>query len=405
MSVLSAPWSNNVIASMRFPYFRDPFGGMRPNLSLILLLFLALNGFAEGAKTGGESEAKEAKRDTVDAVVLYGEELLFHAVDGLDDDEVEHLRDSIMRYHGANELTNYINLYLYLKNKSEEQLVQYIDSLFETEEIPFALINQINIFLHNRPTVMPTETAPKDLFIGRAVEGMYPAQDFYSTWVNTQPNPYPRTLGTEDTSMTILLAGEEDLGEFHIPVHNVITSKFGWRDGRMHNGIDIDLQVWDTVLAAFPGVVRVARTYGGYGRVVVIRHYNGLETTYAHLHRFKVKEGDKVEGGQLIGLGGSSGHSTGSHLHFEVRFKGIPLNPMSFISFKEQTLVNDTLQLKRTNNGYVAYPKGILIHTVKRGDTLYDIARQYGTTTYKLAELNGIRRNSYLRVGQRLRVI
>lgn len=384
--------------SSAFPYFRSPFSSMKPLLTL-LLVCAALLSYA-----GGPASGEKAKRDTVDAVVLYGEEMLFHAVDGLTDKQVEHLRDSIMKFHGANELTNYISLYLSLKNKTEEELVHYIDSLFETDEIPYALINQINIFLLNRPEELP-EVRSSDLFIGMSEEGFYPAHDFYPTWVNTKPNPYPHQLGAQDTSLTLLLAGEGDLGHFHVPVQNVITSKFGWRDGRMHNGIDIDLQVWDTVVAAFPGVVRVARAYGGYGRVVVIRHYNGLETTYAHLHRFKVKEGDKVEGGQLIGLGGSSGHSTGSHLHFEVRFKGVPLNPMSFISFKEEVLVNDTLQLKRTTNGYVAYPKGIVIHTVRKGDTLYDIAKQYGTTTYKLAELNGIRRNGYLSVGQRLRVI
>ncbi len=351
-----------------------------------------------------ETNTGGAKRDTVQAVVMYGEELLFDAVSGQSDERIEEIRDSVLIHHGRCELTANIDLYLSMKNKSEEELYVYVDSLFEAEgELPYALINQINLFLANRADELP-KTLPANFFLGTA-ESLYPAMDFYPFWNTEKPNPYPVGLGARDTNLSILLQGEGDLGEFHIPVDNVITSKFGWRDGRNHNGIDIDLQVWDPVKVAFPGVVRVARSYGGYGRVVVVRHYNGLETLYAHLHRFKVKAGDRVEGGQVIGLGGSSGHSTGSHLHFEVRFKGKPINPMSFISFKEKQLVSDTLILKRTKYSYAAYPSGIVIHTVEKGDTLYDLARKFGTTTYKLAELNGIRRNSYLYVGQRLRVI
>lgn len=374
-----------------------------PNtMRIYFLLLIALSAdfvFAGGPVTGGG----EAKRDTVQAVVLYGEEVLFDAVSGLDDRQVGLLRDSLFRTQGHTQLIDYIDLYLSLKNKSDEQLSGYLDSLFETDHVPYALINQINIFLANRPGELPA-LPQRDLFIGGTGD-TYPASCFYPCWTTDNPNPYAADLGREDTAFSLLLKGEGILEGFHVPVDNIITSSFGWREGRMHKGIDIDLEVWDPVVAVFPGVVRVARAYGGYGRVVVIRHYNGLETTYAHLHRYKVKEGDVVTAGQVIGLGGSSGHSTGSHLHFEVRFKGHPINPLSFISFEEQALVNDTLILKRTNTGYIAYPKGILIHTVRKGDTLYDIARVYGTTTFRLAELNGIRRNGYLYVGQRLRVI
>lgn len=349
---------------------------------------------------GGDANAK---RDTIAAVVMYGEELLFDAVTGLNDNQVRDLRDSVLKFHGASTFTKYLDLYISLTSKTEEQLVHYIDSLFETDEVPYALINQINIFLANRPEEFE-EVIPKDLYIGN-IEKPIPADEMYPAWIVGNPNPYEWNLGSEDTALSILLIDHKAMGEFYVPVKNVMTSKFGWRDGRMHNGVDIDLEVWDPVVSSFAGVVRVARVSGGYGRVVVVRHFNGLETLYAHLHRFKVKEGDRVEAGQVIGLGGSSGHSTGSHLHYEVRFKGKPLNPLSFISFDEDALVNDTLMLKRTKNGYVSYPKGILIYTVKRGDNLFEIARLYGTTTYRIAELNGIRRNGYLYVGQRLRVI
>lgn len=369
--------------------------------SYISIIFLSI-GLSSAVLASGPKGAKD-KRDTVQAVVMYGEEVLFDAVAGLKDQQVRDLRDSVLKFHGKSKFSDYLDLYISLTSYTEDQLVAYIDSLFETEEVPYALINQINIFIANRPEEIPN-VLPKDLFVG-ATDVPIPAKDFYPLWDNTNPNPYPWDLGIEDTALSILLTDHESMGEFHLPVVNTLTSKFGWRDGRMHNGIDIDLEVWDPVVSAFPGVVRMARSHGGYGRVVVVRHYNGLETIYAHLHRYKVKEGDRVEAGQVLGLGGSSGHSTGSHLHFEVRFKGKPINPLSFISFDDQALVNDTLVLKRTKHGYISYPKGILIHTVKKGDNLYEIARLYGTTTYKLAELNGIRRNGYLYVGQRLRVI
>jgi len=169
--------------------------------------------------------------------------------------------------------------------------------------------------------------------------------------------------------------------------------------------MDIDLEVWDTVKAAFPGMIRVARWYEGYGRVVVIRHWNGLETVYAHLHRIKVKPGDMVESGAFIGYGGSSGHSTGSHLHFECRFKGIPLNPSSFISFEQNRLLNDTLILRKMQWNYASYPEGSKFYTVHRGDFLYKIANQFGITVKKLRDLNGLNQHSIISVGQKLRVI
>lgn len=152
-------------------------------------------------------------------------------------------------------------------------------------------------------------------------------------------------------------------------------------------------------------MVRVARTYGGYGRVVVIRHFNGLETLYAHLHRIKVTPGQIVQAGELIGLGGSSGNSTGSHLHWEVRFKGSSINPLNFVDYSTKQLKANKLVLRKTKYGFSGYPEGSIFYTVQNGDYLYKIASNYGTTVTKICELNGIRRNSNLYVGQKIRVI
>jgi murein DD-endopeptidase MepM/ murein hydrolase activator NlpD len=106
-----------------------------------------------------------------------------------------------------------------------------------------------------------------------------------------------------------------------------------------------------------------------------------------------------------VGLGGSSGQSSGSHLHWEVRFKGTPINPLNFVDYKSHSLIDKTLVLHKTKYGFAGYPKGSVFYTVQNGDYLYKIARSYGTTVSHLCKLNGIRRNSSLIVGQKLRVI
>jgi len=196
------------------------------------------------------------------------------------------------------------------------------------------------------------------------------------------------------------------LGEYHSPTDKiVITSTYGHRWNRSHRGIDLDLQVWDPVHSAFKGKVRYAGFYGGYGRVVVVRHYNGLETLYAHLHRYKVAIGDEVEAGDVVGLGGSSGQSTGSHLHFECRFKGVAFDPATIIDFKNEKLIDKRITITKTKWGYAAIPDGVEYYTVKKGDYLYGIAEKYGTTCVKLCAANHINRNSTLQVGQKLRIL
>ncbi len=227
------------------------------------------------------------------------------------------------------------------------------------------------------------------------------ADEIYKTWNIDIANPY--TTDIKRIALDSVL--ELNLGKFVTPIEGVVTSNYGWRKGRMHKGMDIDLEVWDTLRSCFDGTVRVAKFYGGYGRAVIIRHDNGLETLYAHLHRIKVKTGDRVKAGDFIGHGGSSGHSTGSHLHFEVRFLGIPLNPATFISFAENKITTNDLVLKRIKSGFACFPKGAEFHVVARGEYLHKISLQYGVSIEKLCELNGMRRNKLLSVGEKLRVI
>ena len=202
---------------------------------------------------------------------------------------------------------------------------------------------------------------------------------------------------------------EEDCQYVHPFIGNV-TSRFGYRWGRMHKGYDIDLVTGDKVLAAFDGVVRISKyNAGGFGNYVLIRHYNGLETIYAHLSKRMVHCNQTVRAGDVIGLGGNTGRSTGSHLHFETRFKGVAFDPSKIIDFDAYTLKSVEIVIDRSWFPYVTSPSQYQrqfakYHKIRKGDTLYGIARKYGTTVNALCRLNRISRNSILRVGRTIRV-
>ncbi len=183
----------------------------------------------------------------------------------------------------------------------------------------------------------------------------------------------PVSLDKADTLVSLDLSPGIS-GPFVFPFKGPITSGFVWRDSAFHRGIDVDLNRGDTVRSAFTGMVRFAAMQGGYGNVVIIRHYNGLETVYAHLWRIKVKPGDIVNSGQLIGLGGNTGHTTGMHLHFETRFRGVAINPACLIDMQTRFLIAEQVNIVRTKQGYGVRLAAVCFHTVKRGDNITKIA-------------------------------
>lgn len=210
---------------------------------------------------------------------------------------------------------------------------------------------------------------------------------------------------TDSLPKSFNLVLENDLLSYYVsPFKGVVTSNYGWRDKRMHNGIDIDLNKGDKVCAAFDGKVRVAKKQGGFGNVVILMHPNGLETVYAHLSKLKVKSGDIVLSGQTVGLGGNTGHSHGSHLHFEVRYKGHAVNPATIISFFDHKLYHHTITVKAHKQKLSAFPTNSNLHKVNRGESWNYIASQYGISTKQLMTLNGVSKRYYLKVGQQLRV-
>lgn len=233
----------------------------------------------------------------------------------------------------------------------------------------------------------------------------YPAYSLYPDWNNSRVHAFGNIAIPDSFRI--------DMTGFCMPTSNTkITSKFGPRRRRMHNGLDVKVYIGDTIRAAFSGKVRMVKyERRGYGQYIVIRHENGLETVYGHLSKQLVKEDQYVEAGEVIGLGGNTGRSTGSHLHFETRFLGQAINPALLFDFEKQDIVADSYLFQKGKNRYrnsnskVPASTGgdIQYYKVKKGDSLARISKKTGTSVDALCKLNRITRRTTLRIGQVLR--
>lgn len=287
-----------------------------------------------------------------------------------------------------------------------------------------------------------------------------PASEIYSTWDNKSAVIAPGILPQNF---------KVDLRGFAMPTPSrKITSNYGPRGGRMHRGIDVKVYTGDTIYAAFDGKARVVKyNAGGWGYYVLLRHPNGLETLYGHLSKQLVKENQIVRAGQPIGLGGNTGRSSGSHLHFETRLLGQTINPAFMFDFEKQDVVADfytikpgqikdnhkstissALAIQEPTSGpfmnqhqgnaqqfsinqsvtafstqpiatakqtpiaqsstasqvSVAQQSKSNTYTVKSGDNLYRIATNHGLTLKQLCDMNNLTKNSFISQGQTLKV-
>lgn len=173
---------------------------------------------------------------------------------------------------------------------------------------------------------------------------------WYDAFPQHRVNPLGRTQ-LDQLPDEIILRLASDTSDFCFPVKKVKSSNYGWRWQRGHHGVDIALNTGDPVHAAFGGIVRVATRMGGYGNCVVVRHPNGLETLYGHLSKINVQPHQQVEAGQIIGLGGNTGNSTGPHLHFECRFLYQTFDPEWILDFENYTLRTRRLHLNKSYFG------------------------------------------------------
>ena len=280
-------------------------------------------------------------------------------------------------------------------------------------------------------------------------EQQMPAFDLYNEWSHEHVHQYGDVAIPGDFRI--------DLRGFAMPTSSrQVTSEYGYRRSfrRMHYGIDVKVYTGDTIVAAFPGKVRIAQyDRRGYGKYVVIRHPNGLETVYGHLSAHIVSEAQVVKAGEPIGLGGNTGHSFGSHLHFETRLLGDPINPALMFDFENQDVLGDYYVYRGSRQGYcvndangntrnelarrgdkdvwvqtpemaaaaaraaakreesrrfqqerASQQRSAKVYKVRSGDNLGKIARANGTTIEKICHLNRIKETTVLQIGQILKV-
>ena len=232
------------------------------------------------------------------------------------------------------------------------------------------------------------------------------AYEHYSSWDSKKVDIYNFDPKTFQDSINIRLYDPFFGYEWKMPLDKTpVTSSFGPRWGRIHPGTDLDLNTGDPVYSGFDGIVRV-RSYDryGYGYYLVVRHKNGLETLYGHLSKFLVDVGQEVKAGDLIAKGGSTGRSTGSHLHYELRYRGLPFDPQLVYEFDEAKIIGPNYLITPSTFSQVVKARTAAYHRVKKGETLGSIARKYGVSINTITRLNGISTRSILRIGQNLRV-
>ncbi|UBM58901.1 peptidoglycan DD-metalloendopeptidase family protein [Marinilongibacter aquaticus] len=291
-------------------------------------------------------------------------------------------------------------------------------------------------------SVMVVEIEEEARFPGSAE--MVKIASYFSIWDNHYVNPYGINPKDFNEIVPIKLYDISKGRYWAQPLdHCPVTSHFGYRWRRWHKGTDIDLETGDPVYAAFDGIIRVSGTKGGFGRCVVIRHYNGLETVYGHMSKLHFPENTRVNAGDEIGLGGNTGRSYGSHLHFETRYEGNPFDAENIFKFTRDTTTIKMQEFLMTSKLYdylrgksprvdvtevdpsispaeilngsedlegdldEEMPEEVIQkawYRVRPGDNLTKIARSYGTSVTELCNLNKISSYKKLSVGMRLRV-
>lgn len=261
----------------------------------------------------------------------------------------------------------------------------------------------------------------QNTFIDLLDDDLEPELDIYTEgWNSKSVNPF----NEKDVPDTQVI----DVRGFCMPHNGILTSPYGFRKrfGRMHKGVDIGIKSNDTIYAAFDGKVRLTAYEGkGYGNYIILRHPNGLETVYGHLNKHLVKPDDVVRAGDPIGLGGSTGRSTGPHLHFETRFMGYAINPSAIFDFANHTTHTDEYTFSKTTytkarnfapnkskrelasddaNTYKSGNNKLASYIVKKGDTINKIARAHGMSATSLRKLNGLETSDAIKIGQELKL-
>ena len=276
-------------------------------------------------------------------------------------------------------------------------------SLFKKQSV----VKEIEI-----PIVSKTDSTPKIIATAIDIKADH--------WDNNIYNPYRETV----VQFPLQLKFTDSVYSSPVSHTKVITSRYGWRKGRPHQGIDIDLVTGDSVVAILDGIVRFAKYSSGHGKTVVVRHYNGLETTYAHLSHIDVKPNDSISKGQFLGKGGNTGNSRGSHLHLVVSYKGEYIHPEYLFDFSPSNniraqevwitqkwthprfhsskRVSEVSIITSEEDALASLIETKRIYVVKKGDTLYGISRRNNLSLDAICNANGISQKAPLKIGQKL---
>jgi len=275
-------------------------------------------------------------------------------------------------------------LFIFFEGTAQRNKPPVVDTVDGKNGTVILFSNQTWEYLEEEPVMMSPEDDSTGLFT--------------SEWINDQVFSYPGACDSiKDTLIVLAFAGHP----FTMPRYGRLFRGFTYS----HKGLDISLCRGDSVKAAFDGVVRYSKyNRGGFGNLVILRHYNGIETYYAHLTKSLVQVNQVVSSGDYIGLGGSTGRSRAPHLHFEVRFKDHPLDPLRMIDFDNQKLVSDTFLITKKVFCPNDYNENAVYYKIRSGDTLGRIAGKYHTSVKELCAMNKIKPTTTLRIGRTIRV-
>lgn len=274
-------------------------------------------------------------------------------------------------------------------------------------------------------------------------DNMVNIASYYSVWDTKSLDPYGLPAKEFDELIPIKLYDESEGRNWSkVLDKTVLTSHFGWRFKRWHKGTDLDLETGDAVYAPFDGIVRIAGVHSGYGRTLILRHYNGLETLYGHLSKIHFEPNTIVKAGEEIAKGGNTGRSSGSHLHYETRYEGNQFDPENIYNFAvnpmqirnqefilsskmydylrggSSRLSSSQLSSSSTNSQVEEDTEDIeddeeeiptkiekkTWYKVTRGDNLTEIARKFHTSVAEICRLNKISSYKKITPGMKLRV-
>jgi hypothetical protein len=280
----------------------------------------------------------------------------------------------------------FIPFFLPFPGFSQRNIPNIIDTVETDSGAVLLYRNHTWEFLENEPVMMSLEEDSTGLFS--------------HSWINDQVFAY-MGASKRDSIKDTILSLVTTMRSFNLPISGRLYRGFTYT----HKGMDISLKKGDTVRAAFDGVVRYAKyNRGGFGNLVIIRHYNGLETYYAHLSKLKVMVNQVIKAREVIGLGGSTGRSRSPHLHFEVRYKDIPLDPQLMIDFDNNKLISPQFPITKKVFYPSDYDGKAVYYKIRSGDTLARIAGKYHTSVKELCAINKIKTTTPLRVGRSIRV-